>query len=165
MNLYQINQELQDGMTALGEMLEAGETPPQSIIDELLNLKSDLSDKLVNYGKFVKNTQADIDSLDGEIKRLTARKKVLQNRTDILKHSMLQAMLDNNIDRIDDPVMPIRLQNSPAAVQLSVSADDLPDEFKKVEIKANNTALAKALKAGAVIAGAALVQHKHIRIG
>ena len=165
MNLYQINQELQNRLVQLGEMLENGETPSDDEVASILDLKGDLSDKLVNYSKFIKNTQGDIDALDGEIKRLTAKKKSLSNLVDRLKSNMLSVMVDNDIAKIDDPIMPIRRQKSPASVRLDIDAEHLPSEYQKVEVKANSTAIAKALKDGIVIDGASLVQSEHLLIG
>lgn len=165
MNLYEINQAIAERLTQLGELLENGETPSQAEIDELLDLKGDLKNKLINYGKFIKNTQSDIDGLDSEIKRLTAKKRALQNRTDILKENMRVAMLTNDIDKIDDPIMPIRLQNSPKSLQLSVPVAELPSAFQNVEISVKTTQLKKALADGMKVHGATLVQYKHVRIG
>ena len=165
MNLYEIDQTLSENMTKLGEMLENGETPSQGVIDELLSLQEDLQNKLVNYGKFIKNTQSDIDGLDSEIKRLTAKKRALQNRTDVLKANMQIAMERHGIDKINDPIMPIRLQNSPKSLQLSVPVAELPSAFQNVEISVKTTQLKKALADGMKIHGAQLVQHKHVRIG
>lgn len=165
MNLYQINQALQDRLIKLGERLENGENPSDDEVLALLDLKSNLSEKLVNYAKFIKNTQSDIDGLDGEIKRLNAKKKALSNLTDRLKYNMLMAMVDNDIRKIDDPIMPIRRQKSSPSLRLEIDAEYLPQEFQKVEIKANTTAITKAIKDGLVIDGASLVQNEHIRIG
>ena len=165
MNLYQINQDLQNKLIHLGEMLENGETPSDDEVASILDLQGDLRDKLLNYGKFIKNTQSDIDGLDGEIKRLTAKKKALSNLTERLKANMLSAMIDNDIDKIDDNIMPIRRQKSPASVHLDIDAKHLPSEYQKVDIKANNTAIAKALKDGIAIDGVSLVQSEHLRIG
>ena len=165
MTLYEIDQALSESMTKLGEMLENGETPSQAMIDELLGLQEDLTNKLVNYGKFIKNTQSDIDGLDGEIKRLTAKKRALQSRADILKANMQMAMESHGIDKIANPIMPIRLQNSPASVHICTNPESLPGEFVKVKYDADKTALVKALKDGMVIDGVELVQSKHIRIG
>lgn len=165
MKLYEINQALAERLTALGEMLENGNTPSQATIDELLDLKSDLTNKLVNYGKFIKNTQSDIDGLDGEIKRLTAKKRALQNRTEILKENMRVAMLTHDIDKIDDPIMPIRLQNNSKASINIVDVNALPTEFKLIKVEANKSALEMALKNGIVIEGVSMEKGKHIRIG
>ena len=165
MNLYQISQACEERLIKLGEMLENGDTPSDDEVNTLLDLQGDLTDKLVNYGKFIKNTQSDIDALDGEIKRLTAKKKSLSNLVDRLKSNMLSVMVDNDIAKIDDPIMPIRRQKSPASVRLDIYAEHLPREYQKVEIKANNTAIAKALKDGIAIDGVSLVQSEHLRIG
>ncbi len=165
MNLYEIDQALSENMTKLGEMLENGETPSQVMIDELLGLQEDLQNKLVNYGKFIKNTQSDIDGLDNEIKRLTAKKRALQNQTDVLKANMQMAMERHGIDKINDPIMPVRLQNSPKSLQLTISPDKLPPEFQAIEISAKTQQIKNALKDGIKITGAQLVQHKHLRIG
>ena len=165
MTLYDIDQALSENMTKLGEMLENGETPSQAMIDELLDLKNDLQNKLVNYGKFIKNTQSDIDGLDNEIKRLTAKKRALQSRADTLKTNMQMAMESHGMDKINDPIMPIRLQNSPASVHICTNPESLPGEFVKIKYDADKTALVKALKSGMVIDGVELVQSKHIRIG
>ena len=165
MNLYEIDQTLSEKMTKLGEMLENSETPSQVMIDELLGLQEDLQNKLVNYGKFIKNAQSDIDGLENEIKRLTAKKRALQNKTDVLKANMLTVMIDNGIDKINDPIMPIRLQNSPASVHICTSPESLPSEFVKIKYDVDKTALVKTLKSGIVIDGVELVQSKHIRIG
>ena len=165
MTLYEIDQALIENMIKLAEILENGETPSQAMIDELLGLQADLTNKLVNYGKFIKNTQSDIDGLDGEIKRLTAKKRALQSRADILKTNMQMAMESHGIDKINDPIMPIRLQNSPKSLQLTISPDKLPPEFQVIEISAKTQQIKNALKDGVKIHGAQLVQLKHIRIG
>lgn len=165
MNLYQLSAETEAKLTQLGEMLENGETPSQTFIDELLDLKGDLTNKLINYGKFLKNTQSDIDGLEAEIKRLTAKKKALTNRADILKENMRVAMLTHDIDKIDDPIMPVQLILNPPSVRLDIDPKHLPIEYQKVKVEADKTALSKALKGGAVIDGVVLEQKQHIRIG
>lgn len=165
MNLYEINQELAKKMTALGELLLAGETPTDEQTDELIDLQGDLASKLTSYGYVVKNLTGELDTVDSEIKRLTAIKKAKANHIELLKNRMMAAMQDNGMDKIADPVLPIRLQNSPASVRISTDLDGLPSKFVKVKYDADKTALVKALKDGMVIDGVELVQSKHIRIG
>lgn len=163
--LYQLSAELDEQMTALGELLESGGTPSDDELYALLKLQDDLQNKLVNYGKFIKNTEGDIDAIDGEIKRLTAKKKSLTNRNEHLKNTMLLAMSEHNLTVINDPIMPIKLKTNPPAVKIDVSVDKLPSEFVKTKIEADKTALSKALKAGALIDGVSLVQAQSIKIG
>lgn len=166
MKLYEINQALAERLTALGEMLENGETPSDDETRAILDLKGKvLSSKLVQYGFVVKNISAEIDALKGEIDCLSARKNSLAKEQERVKQAVLLAMIDNNINKIDDPIMPIRLQNSPKSVRLDILPSALPPEFQKVEISAKTTELKNALMDGIKIDGVTLVQNKHIRIG
>lgn len=163
--LYEINKELAAKMTALGELLLAGETPSDEQVAELIDLQGNLSNKLTSYGYVVKNLTSELDAVDAELKRLTAIKRAKASHIEMLKSRMLTAMQDGGIDKVADPVMPIRLQNSPVSVRISTDIDALPNEFVKVKYDADKTALAKALKCGIKIDGVELVQSQHIRIG
>lgn len=164
MNLYQISQECEERLIKLGEMLENGDTPSDDEVNALLDLQGNLTDKLVNYGKFIKNNTGDIDALDSEIKRLTAKKRALNNLNDRLKSSMMMAMQANNIDKVDDPITAIAIQKSPVSVRLDIDPTHLPLEFQKVKVEADKASLLNALKTGEVIDGAVLEQNYHIRI-
>ena len=165
MNLYEINQALTEKMTALGELLLTGKTPTDEEVADLIDLQGDLANKLTSYGYVVKNLTSELDSVDNEIKRLTAIKKAKASHIELLKSRMLTVMIDNGMDKIANPIMPIRLQNSPASVHICTSPESLPGEFVKIKYDADKTALVKALKSGIVIDGVELVQSKHIRIG
>ena len=165
MNLYEINQALTEKMTALGELLLTGKTPTDEEVADLIDLQGDLANKLTSYGYVVKNLTSELDSVDNEIKRLTAIKKAKASHIELLKSRMLTVMIDNGMDKIANPIMPIRLQNSPASVHICTNPESLPGEFVKIKYDTDKTALVKALKSGMVIDGVELVQSKHIRIG
>lgn len=165
MNLYQLSQTMQDKMTALGEILLNGETPTAEQENELIDLQGDLSDKLVSYGYAVKNLDSEVTALDDEIKRLTARKKARQNQIELLKNRMMLAMIDNDMDKIKDPVMPIAIRNNPPSVRLDIDPIHLPAKYVKIKYEADKTALSKALKIGDVIDGVSLEVKQRIVIG
>lgn len=165
MNLYEISSQFAEKLSQIGQIIENGDTPTDEQTNELLCLHQDTANKLVNCGKYIKNLQAGIDGLDNEIKRLNAKKSSLTRQKDYLKANMLTAMTSCHIDKVDDLVMPIRVQNSPAAVQVDIDASGLPKEYQKISITADKTALGKALKAGIAIKGVQLVQSKSLRIG
>lgn len=165
MNLYEINKALADKMTKLGELLDDGGEPTQEQIDECIDLQGELSEKLVSYGFVIKNLSGELDSVDSEIKRLTAIKKARQSHIDILKSRMHMAMMDNSIKKIDHPVMPISLRNNAPSVVIHASIDDLPDEYVRTKKEADKVALGKALKGGAIIDGVALQHNTTLLVG
>lgn len=165
MNLYQISQETQTKIDLLGQMLMDNKEPSDEFVSELLDLQDNLTAKLVNYGFVVKTTNADIDSLDKEIARLNALKKAKQNTVAILKSRMEQAMIDNGLTKIDDPILPIKIQKSPPGIRLDIDPVHLPQKFQKIAISADKTALKKAIESGEYINGVSLVQGEYVKIG
>lgn len=165
MNLYEISQETQTKINLLGQMLADGKEPTADFVSELLDLRGELDKKLVNYGFVIKQEQAHIDSLQAEIDRLTKLKKSRQGAVDLLKNRMQSAMVDNNLTKIDDPILPIRIQKNPKSVRLDIDPIHLPQEFQKVAITADKTAIKKALESGQEVKGAVLEQGQSIRIG
>lgn len=165
MNLYQLSESVNAKMIALGNLLENGETPTDEQVNELIDLQGDLENKLVNYGYVVKNLESEVNALDDEIKRLTARKKARQNQIEMLENRMKMAMIDNDIAKVDDPVMPISIKNNPPSVRLDIDPKNLPARFVKIKYEADKTALSKALKIGDVIDGVSLEVKQRIVIG
>lgn len=167
MNLYQISKEMDAKMIELGELLQNDETPTQAQLDTLLALDSDLENKLIAYGYVIKNTEADINAIDEEIKRLTERKKRHSKLVSTLSNNMLTAMLVNGKTEIKDAVLPIKLKNNPPSVIVDCAIDKLPSEFvrTKTTTEADKTALKEAIKAGAIFDGVRLESKKSIKIG
>lgn len=167
MNLYQISREVEAKTEKLVELLENGETPSDDELNQLLGLQSDLNNKLIAYGYVIKNTEADINAIDEEIKRLTERKKRHSKLVSTLSNNMLTAMLSHGKTEIKDAVMPIKLKNNPPSVSVDCAIDKLPSEFirTKTTIEADKTSLKEAIKKGLVIDGVRLESKQTIKIG
>ena len=112
----------------------------------------------------VKNTQGELDAVKAEIDRLNAKKAVLDKKAYWLKRTMQTVMTSHNLSKIDDPIMPIRLQDSPVSVAI-LDEKALPPDYQKVTITADKKALISDLKQGKQIDGVSLVQNQHVRIG
>lgn len=165
MNLYQLSQTMQDKMNQLGEILLNGETPTDEQVNELIDLQGDLENKLVGYGFVVKNINADIDALDIEIARLNKLKKSKKNQVELLKSRMQMAMIDNDIAKVNDAILPISIRNNAPSVRLDIDPIHLPAKFVKITYEADKTALKEALKAGQEIKGVSLEIKQSIKIG
>ena len=77
----------------LWNLMDEGEIDKDVLQDALQCTKDELAIKLENYCKFLKNIDSDVAGLDGEIKRLQARKKALQNTKEHAKEAMKMAMV------------------------------------------------------------------------
>ncbi len=164
MNIYEIDRALSLVIDELSEKLANGETLTESDEERLLSVGDKLENKLISYGYVVKNTQGELDAVKAEIDRLNAKKAVLDKKAYWLKRTMQTVMTSHNLSKIDDPIMPIRLQDSPVSVAI-LDEKALPPDYQKVTITADKKALISDLKQGKQIDGVSLVQNQHVRIG
>ena len=146
MKLYEIPQEIENLVNE-----ETGE-----ITDPVLftQLNENMEQKLSYLALINKNRESDVKALDDEIKALTERKKVLENKVNNTKAFLSSFMLENGIKKIETPRVVISFRKS-----TSVAIDDavaLLNDFKekgltdlyktKVTESLDKTAIKKCLK-------------------
>lgn len=121
MKLYEIPQEIENLVNE-----ETGE-----ITDPVLftQLNENMEQKLSYLALMNKNRESDVKALDDEIKVLTERKKVLENKVSNTKAFLSSFMLENGIKKIETPRVVISFRKS-----TSVAVDDavaLLNDFKE----------------------------------
>lgn len=90
MKLY----ELTDGYITLLSQLEDAETEAeqQQIVQAILDVETDIAIKAENYARLKKNAEAEVESLEKEIKRLQAKKDAAKNLVKRVTEYLLYAM-------------------------------------------------------------------------
>lgn len=88
-SLYKITDDLRSIFNEI-ELAEGEMTP--EIAEELTIKQNELIEKLTNYKNAVLGWKADVDAVSCESKRLSSRKKTLENRIAVLKDRMLDAV-------------------------------------------------------------------------
>ena len=163
-SLYEISQELKE----VYKKLESGEgidTETGELNEEVVNAltvsQSNLKSKGVDIGYVIKSFDDEIDIYDKEIKRLTERKKTLQNAQERLKTTLKNAMVEFGIISIEGKTLKIGLRKSES---VEVNLDELDDKFKRVKVEADKTAIKNAIKNGEEVKGAVLVENKSLQI-
>lgn len=131
--------------------------PPEALADTLEGLEGEIKIKAENIIHILLNSGTDVVALDGEIKRLQARKKSIENGKERLKEYLRFNMEATGITRIECPLFSISLGKGRAIV----SIDDegaLPGEYvnTKTTTAPDKRRILAALKDGAVIEGASL---------
>lgn len=158
MTLYEIDKKIEAAiMNAVDE--ETGEiTGDFALLDEL---QLEREQKIENSGLYIKNLAAEIESLKAEEKALYERRKSKEKRAEWLK-GYLTYSLDGA--KFETPKLALSFRKS--VVVDVADVDKLPEEFKRIKtmIDADKTALKEALKGGAVIDGAILVEKQNLQI-
>lgn len=163
LSLYQIESEYLE----IAELLqENGGELTEDIETKLLINKDQLQVKSAGYAYVIKETEAEIKSIDDEIERLNKMKLARSNSIDRLKSAVKSAMELYGVEKIESNLIKITLAKSPA----SVSIDDenlIQPKYKKKEIKISilKKEILNDLNAGLKVKGASLISdRKNIRI-
>ena len=140
-----------------------GELTPE-LSEQLAITEEQLQNKSVAYSFVIKEMDADIDTIDAEIKRLQALKKQREKASEYLKDRIKHAMDTFQIEEIKTPLVKINFRKSE-----TVEVDDvnqLPAAFKVVKIteQADKAAIKAAIKDGVNIAGCRIETHRNLQI-
>ena len=161
-NIYELTADIQ----LLWNLMEEGEIEDDTLIDAMQNSQEELSIKLENYCKFIKNMEADAKAFKEEEQRLAARRKTLENTIERAKKAMQYAMDVAGEKKIKGNLFTISLQNNPASVVLDEQyMENIPEKYLIHKTDINKRLMAEDIKNGVNLEGLAhLEQSEGLRI-
>lgn len=126
-NLY----ELTSDYIQLYEMLEAGaETPEdeEAIIAAIEETGQNIADKADAYARMIKNLSAGAEACRAEEKRLSARRRAMENGVERLKANMLLTMQTLGADKLKTSIGTWSVQKNPFSCEV-LDASKVPARF------------------------------------
>ena len=167
MKLYEITSE----MRVLDELFlscideETGEVKDDGVIDILEHeLKLQLQTKGAGIIKSFKNSEAMLNGVDEEIKRLQALKKSISNQINSRKEYIVRNMEMMGITKIETELGNLSLRKSKS---VNIYDESLIDKkFIEIETKEkiSKTEIKKAIEAGENVQGANIVEKNSLNI-
>lgn len=155
MHLY----ELTDQMRGLTALIEQGDLDQDTIDDTLEGLGGLIKDKGRGVLLVMANLGAASSAFDGEIKRMQARKKTLDNNAAWLKEYLRTNMLKAGITEISSDVFTATLGKPGKKTEISdeslvpaIYLKHIPQSYQPIKAE-----ITKALKAGTDVPGCKLV--------
>lgn len=154
MKLYELTSDL----LVLQEMLEEV-VDDQCLLDTLEGVQGEYETKLESYCKVIKNLEADMEALKAEAKRLTDKRKVLENNVDRLKKTMFDSMKLTGTDKVKGQLFTVAIQKNGGKLPVIYDKDDkditanLPDLLVNVVETPDLEAIREVLEAGKVVEG------------
>lgn len=160
--------ELADNYRSLVAQVEEYDLSPQTLLDTLEGSSQLMSieEKAGNIVRMAKNWESEVLVFDTEIKRLTERKKAIENRVKGIKDYLKSGMEFAGIDKIKVDTFAISLQNNPASLVIGEGAI-IPTEFITIipeQFQPNKAMIKEALKNGREFYGVSLEVGRSLRI-
>lgn len=126
-----------------------------------IDWQTDYEEKVENYIKVIKNSEADIEARKNEIKRLTELNRADERKNERMKEVLKESMALTGHDRVDTKLFKVSFRKSQA-----VEVEDLllPEAYKVATWKPDKKRLKEDLKNGLEILGARLVENQNLII-
>ena len=162
MKLYQLTENYQN----LWDLVE-DETIDISIVETALKtVEGAIQEKAQNLAVFIKSLGADIEIIKAEEKRLTDRRKALENKQSGIKNYLQSQLEIAKLDKIKTPVITVAIQNNPPAVQI-IDEAIIPAQYKTIvpqTFTIDKKSIADDIKKGISVPGAESTQGRSLRI-
>lgn len=138
MNLYELTGQYKALETAIALNPDIDE-----LKEELAKINDSLEGKADNYAKLIRNLESDVLAIDAELKRLQNAKAAKVNCANRLKENLMESMKETGKTKFKTELFSFGVQKNGgvAPLELTVKPEDLPSEFQKVTITADNQAL------------------------
>ena len=159
--IYQIEQSYNQ---LAEELLDNGGELTPELSEKLAITEEQLQNKSVAYSFVIKQMDADIDTIDAEIKRLQNAKKQREKASEYLKERIKHAMQLFSVNEIKTPLVKINFRKSETVEVDDVNKLPAPYKVVKVTEQADKAAIKAALKDGVELPGCSIVEHRNLQI-
>ena len=161
-SLYEINAEIN---LLTEDILNTSDWTEQTeLLDQLDNLEMERDEKREAYIHVIRNAESMAEDLQRESKGFALRAGQHRNLAARLKKRLLEDLQQHGEQTASAGNWKLRRQKNPVRVEVYLDVEELPEEFQRVKVEIDKSALLEALKRGADIKGVALKQDEHIRI-
>ena len=159
--IYQIEQSYNQ---LAEELLDNGGELTPELSEKLAITEEQLQNKSVAYSFVIKQMDADIDTIDAEIKRLQNAKKQREKASEYLKERIKHAMQLFSVNEIKTPLVKINFRKSETVEVDDVNKLPAPYKVVKVTEQADKAAIKAAIKDGVELPGCSIVEHRNLQI-
>lgn len=141
MKLYEITGNLLE----LQARLDEENADKQCITDTIESLQFNLEEKVDNCLKLVKNYEADVNSIDEEIRRLQLLKNGKQTNIKNIKEYLKNNLEALNKDKVETSLFKVTVKRNPPKVMI-LEEHDVPAEYLKIKYEVDKSELKNALQ-------------------
>lgn len=120
--------ELTESYQQLLDYIDNEDVDIDTFKDTIEAIESGIEEKFENIAKLIKNTEGDIKVFKEEEKRLSTRRKSMENKVDYLKKYLLESLQKISKDKVETGTVKVRKQKNPDTITISEGAK-LPEKY------------------------------------
>ena len=158
MKLY----ELAENYNELLALLDNEEATAEELADTLDGINDAIEVKVDNICRVRKYLEGKVEVYKAEAKRLTELAKQAENNADSMKNYLDEQLKRMNIKKMDTELFKLSYRKSDSVNVIDLDA--VPEEYKRITIAPDKTAIKKAIKDGETVNGAELVVNQNLQI-
>lgn len=158
--LYKLNESYKN---ILDKILFENVENEEELITELAKIEIAVEEKAENTAIVLKDLEAQINKFREEEKRLSERRRTLENNVKYLKQNLEETMFLQDKKKFKTEHFSFNIQKNAPSVKITDEEKAL-ERYKKVVITIDKTKLRDDLKNGVILDYAELVQTESLRI-
>lgn len=158
MKLYEISQNY-------SQLLDLADSMDETVFQDTLSaIEEALEDKVENIGKMIRCLEADAEAIKSEEKRLTDKRRAIENKIANIKGYVQHEMEVAGIDKVKRPTLTVAIQANPPSVFVK-DESLIPSHYMIPSApKLDKKAVLTFLKEGGEVPGCEIQQLRSVRI-
>lgn len=159
MNLFELTENYVKFFTEFENVDEVTEEM-QEMAD---NLNVEIEEKCDNYGKMIRNLEADVEAFKNQEKIFNEKRKSAENKVKWLKQNLQASMELQGRKKVKTDLFSFNIQKNAPSLEIT-NEKNIDDSYYIVERKLNKRELLNDIKEGLIVDGVELKQTESLRI-
>lgn len=127
------------------------------------NLNVEIEEKCDNYGKMIRNLEADVEAFKNQEKIFNEKRKSAENKVKWLKQNLQASMEQTGRKKVKTKLFTVSLQKNAPSLEIT-NENNIDDSYYVIERKLNKRELLSDIKEGLIVEGVELKQTESLRI-
>ena len=145
-SLFNLTEELKHIQSVM--MNSEGDELPQELVEWLDSTQGGYDKKVEGYCAVIGEMEAMVEARKAEANRIRALADTTQNHIDRMKIALKESLLKLETPKLETTRYKVWVQNAGGKLPIQIEAEDVPDEWKLVQLVIDKEGIRKTLEEG-----------------
>ena len=145
-SLFDLTEELKHIQSVM--MNSEGDELPQELIEWLDSTQGGYDKKVEGYCAVIGEMEAIVEARKAEANRIRALADTTQNHIDRMKIALKESLLKLETPKLETTRYKVWVQNAGGKLPIQIESEDVPDEWKVIQLVIDKEGIRRELEAG-----------------